>query len=99
MPGQKQRVCALHVAAQQLRSVGFPLAVLKYWGSFTGGKLEYELNDGTIRALVVNGGDLVVMAGSQIKHGCGAMQTLQSGNRYASVEFYHVVANKKRSRQ
>ena len=43
----------------------------------------------------VANGDLVVMAGAQVRHGCG---TVESGDRYVLVEFYDVVASKKRSR-
>jgi hypothetical protein len=61
------------------------LAMLRYWGQFGGGALEWETKAGAVRRVGVGDGDLVVMAGSQLRHGCGA---ISEGSRYVLVAFY-----------
>ena len=70
----------------------YSLAVLRYWGEFTGGKLEYVLH-GSTKQLSVYDGDLVIMAGSQLRHGCGP---LTGGSRYVFVQFYDMEPRHKR---
>ena len=65
----------------------FSLAVLQYWGDFIGGELEYEVGS-QVASVAVKQGDIVVMCGSRIRHGCGK---LLSGDRYALVGFHDLV--------
>lgn len=61
------------------------LAVLRYFGKFRGGDLGYHDKSGKVHSVPVSDGDIVVMCGSRIKHGC---RDIKSGVRYVLIEFY-----------